>query len=483
MRSCSPSRHTSKTPPRRNVSRALAAFFGVMLATAIGLPTDPLWSQEQVHLRTEQALARAFPKLSRLESAVIRISPERRQTIREERGISVSDAPQRIYRGFAVDGSPLGTALFVDEIGKFRPITFIVSLDPQQKVRDVAVCVYRESHGAEITRSRFLRQFRKKGIDDSLRLHREVINISGATLSGRASIRAVRRALVLVHEQARRDGGLDRLVWREEQPLDLGAVPTERVERRPAMGTLLEVSIEANWEEAGRGIDAVFAVVDRLTQQLDGRRDRSDIARILAASPGEPVSVHPDTLTCLARALEVAEASGGAFDPSRVAGGWKEIHLDTQAGTVTRGPRIERIDLGAIGKGFALDRAAEELDRLGLSRALLNFGGQILALDPPLGCKGWPVAVVDPRAVDCALEIEELTRASVACSGESYRGSHIIDPETGEPAEVPLLTAVFAEDATTADAWSTALAVLGVGETERATRDRAVKRISIAEAR
>ena len=125
---------------------------------------------------------------------------------------------------------------------------------------------------------------------------------------------------------------------------------------------------------------------------------------------------------------------------------------------------MTRIDLGGIGKGYALDRAALRLRELGASRALLNFGGQILALDPPQGQDGWAVAILSPSGLSSADEgsifaVEALSNISLACSGAMHRGAHILDPQTGEPATIPLLTAAYATDAMTADAWSTAGAI------------------------
>jgi Na+-translocating ferredoxin:NAD+ oxidoreductase RnfG subunit len=86
----------------------------------------------------------------------------------------------------------------VEEIGKHRPITFVVGIRPDGKVEDVAVMAYREAYGGEVRSQRFLAQYRGKGPRDDLRPYHEIKNVAGATLSVEAASRAVRKAQALV---------------------------------------------------------------------------------------------------------------------------------------------------------------------------------------------------------------------------------------------------------------------------------------------
>lgn len=130
-------------------------------------------------------------------------------------------------------------------------------------------------------------------------------------------------------------------------------------------------------------------------------------------------------------------------------------------------------DLGAIGKGMALDEAAAVLRAAGVTRALLNFGGQVLALDAPPGSDGWIVDVADPSNRARAAHTLTLVHASLSVTGNAERAidaggrrrGHVIDPRTGEPVDRAAAVAVIAPTATAADALSTALFVLGPGPT------------------
>ena len=444
--------------------------------------TPTLRGEEKVHLTREQAIERALPGATRIESATWIPTEEDCAQFQKQR-VKVPAQAHTLLRGFDKRDKLIGYAMFVDEIGKFRPISFVVALDKKLKTRDVAVCVYRESHGAEITRKRFMKQFRGKKLGDSMRLGRDIIHISGATLSCRSTIRAVGRVLAVVHSRHDRKTGWGDLVFSPDGGgnTDLGRLKSEGISAGPittkriAMGTALEISVDAPVAIARPAIDAAFAEVERLTTLLDGRREASDIARILAVAPGEWVEVDPATVTCLARALDVAKSSGGTFDPTLVAEGFQQIEIDRHR--VRRGAAVTRIDLGGIGKGFALDRAAAILRERGAPRALLNFGGQILALEAPLGRDGWTVAIAHPDGQGGLVELEHLAETSLACSGKQYRGEHIIDPVTGKPAPALGLTVVYADDATTADAWSTACAVRPALISDAVDRDTRLQRV------
>ena len=88
-------------------------------------------------------------------------------------------------------------AALTEEVGKYRPITFMVGVGTDLSIQEVAVLVYRESRGGEVRRTRFLRQYRGKDGEDPIRIDRDIINITGATLSVRALNYGVRKTLAL----------------------------------------------------------------------------------------------------------------------------------------------------------------------------------------------------------------------------------------------------------------------------------------------
>ena len=146
-----------------------------------------------------------------------------------------------------------------------------------------------------------------------------------------------------------------------------------------------------------------------------------------------------------------------------------------------------KLDFGAIGKGYALDRAGALLEKRGLVRALLNFGGQLLALDAPPGEAGWRVEVRDPAKPEATLATVRLSRASISTTADYERGlvigerrmSHIVDPRTGRPVEGMLGVTVVCPTATEADALSTALFVLRGQDGSRYCADHSTRALIV----
>lgn len=170
-----------------------------LVALASLLAAAPAHTQEGEFLSEAEAPAAVFPEGDRLERREIVATEALRSRMQEHLGtVQVSIWEDR-WVMFRVEraGHVLGHAFIVEEIGKHRPITFVVGLAPDGKVRDVAVMAYREPYGGEVRQARFLRQYRDKGLADPMRPYREIKNIAGATLSVEAAGRAVRKAQAL----------------------------------------------------------------------------------------------------------------------------------------------------------------------------------------------------------------------------------------------------------------------------------------------
>jgi thiamine biosynthesis lipoprotein len=213
------------------------------------------------------------------------------------------------------------------------------------------------------------------------------------------------------------------------------------------------------------------------------------------ASGGAPRPASPELLELCAISIQKSERTLGAFDASagplielwkhaagtgippsedeidraRERTGFAGIELDPLHGTARLARAGMALDFGAVGKGYALDRAARELEAVGIHSALLDFGGQLLALDAPPGEPAWIAGVRDPAQPDRVLTRIRLVRRSVSSSGDYERGmklgekiiSHIVDPRSGRPVEGMLGTSVITPTAVEADGLSTALYVLG----------------------
>jgi thiamine biosynthesis lipoprotein len=208
-----------------------------------------------------------------------------------------------------------------------------------------------------------------------------------------------------------------------------------------AMGT--------SWTLAWRG-DApkdlrkhVAEVLEHWEQTLSQWRADSDLSRF---NRGQPAS--PD----LRRALDLAEsirtASGGAFDH----------HILADVHAAGHGPPGNGVDLSAIGKGFAVDRVGEKLRSLGVHDFVFELGGEVLAGDGE-----WMIEIERPIAGKREISRRlTLRRRALATSGNYHQAGHLIDPRTRQPVRRPPgSVSVSAGNCATADAWATALFVLG----------------------
>ncbi|MBI2166917.1 MAG: FMN-binding protein [Candidatus Omnitrophica bacterium] len=163
-------------------------------------------ARNEIYLTPEEALEKAFAGADRIEKEVIRLSPEAEARVARAVGHPLYEREFVLYRGIKA-GNLLGTAMMGEELGKFRPITSMTVVGPDGKVQDVKVLVYRESHGSDVRRKRFLYQYFGKGRDDPIQINQDITSISGATISVRSMNAQVRKALNVIYEASFKKSG------------------------------------------------------------------------------------------------------------------------------------------------------------------------------------------------------------------------------------------------------------------------------------
>lgn len=253
---------------------------------------------------------------------------------------------------------------------------------------------------------------------------------------------------------------------------------------------LLHAADERRAEAAAR---AAFDRIMALDRIMSDYRPDSELRRLEAAGrQWTPISA--ELLEVLTLAHAIARATEGAFDPTvgpmvalwrearatgtrpgatalaaaRARTGWRHLEIDSARGAVRLALPGMRLDLGGIAKGYILQQALHALERHGVSRALIESGGDIVAGDPPPGRAGWRVEAAGADAVFRG-RADALTRAALATSGTSeqvveidgVRYAHLVDPRTGLGITHRTVARVIAPNAATADALATALAIVG----------------------
>ncbi|MHC4203430.1 MAG: FAD:protein FMN transferase [Planctomycetota bacterium] len=261
-----------------------------------------------------------------------------------------------------------------------------------------------------------------------------------------------------------------------------------------AMATTFELLIIHEDERyAAQAAVAAFDEVDRLERDLSRFIENSDIVRINNLPANQPLQLGLDTFECLKIARRIYADTNGAFDitigtllkcwrnddgsprePSpkeidiaRMRTGTNLMQLNESEHTITLSASPVHVDLGGIGKGYAVDRVAELLREWSINVALISGGySSVLALDAPPGKKGWPLTMTNPAGDKEILARPFLKNAALSGSGVQ-KGGHIIDPRTARAIEGRRAAWSSARHATAADALSTAFMIMGIDEIKK----------------
>jgi len=261
------------------------------------------------------------------------------------------------------------------------------------------------------------------------------------------------------------------------------------------MGMPVRLTFHGPDERAARkAAAATFERIAALDRELSDYRPDSELNAINARA-GEWVRVSPDLVSVLDVAQRMARLTAGAFDPTvgplvslwrdarrestmpppeatasaRALVAWRHLEIDRRGRRVRLATPGMRLDLGGIAKGYVLDEALATLADAGITRVLVEAGGDIVAGDPPPGEQGWKVNV--PGADDeFAARAAVLARQALATSGgtsqfvevDGVRYSHVVNPSTGLGLTRAAVVHVLAPDGATADALATAIGVVGL---------------------
>jgi thiamine biosynthesis lipoprotein len=244
-----------------------------------------------------------------------------------------------------------------------------------------------------------------------------------------------------------------------------------------AMATVYEIyAVHPDEQYAAQAAQAAFDLVDRLERELSRFQPNSDITRINQLAAGAHTRVTPTTLECLVIARHMFELTGGAFDVS-IGTGLPSLEIDPDELIVRASTSGVQVDLGGIGKGYAVDLVAELLEDWGLERSLMHGGfSSVLALEPPADVGGWPLTLSDPRDATRVLARLSVRQTALGASGVRKK-DHIVNPRSGEPVRGRLASWVAVPrpgaapgggprmaPATVADALTTAFMLVSVAE-------------------
>jgi len=285
---------------------------------------------------------------------------------------------------------------------------------------------------------------------------------------------------------------------------------------RPMLGTMVSLTVIADTRESGvRASEAAFGEIARIEALMSPKIADSDIARLNRGAARSPVSVSEETFALLRTSIEVSRETGGAFDVSfaSLGGLWKtgsedfrppdalqvtrmlplvdyrKIRLEEEGRRVSLALPGMRLGLGGIAKGYAIGRAVQVLRREGVRASIVDAGGDLQVTGDKFG-DPWRVGLMHPRKKEIILAFSARDGEAVVTSGDyerfaifnGIRYHHILDPKTGFPARGLASVTVVGSDPVLADAYATALFVMGgAGTREFARKNSRIKVILIDE--
>ena len=263
------------------------------------------------------------------------------------------------------------------------------------------------------------------------------------------------------------------------------------------MGSRFEITAVARTQDhAEAAVEAAYAEIDRIEGLISSWRESSETSAINRSAGGPAVEVSRELFDLIRRGMRVSELTGGAFDLTFAGTGklwdfkdptqgvpnenellaslelvdYRLVDLNAGRSSVRLPKTGMKIGLGAIGKGYAANRAAKVLEELDVVGGLVNAGGDLVAFGQRDNGTSWTVGIADPLNPERVFAHVELADRAIVTSGdyEQYfeidgvRYAHILDPRTGWPVRGVTSATVLCADAELADALATSIFVLGV---------------------
>ena len=264
-------------------------------------------------------------------------------------------------------------------------------------------------------------------------------------------------------------------------------------QERAIMGTSILAEVwSTDPGKADAGIAAVMREMHRIDELMSPFRQDSELSLVNREAADHPVKISRELFDLIERSIYFSRISHGAFDITFSSVGYmydyregvapsdadikkalpginyRHIALDRQASTIRFARQGMRIDLGGIAKGYAVDNSIAILSKMGFHQALVTAGGDSRILGDKHG-KPWMTGIRDPRRQDESVVVIPLSDAAISTSGDyeryfmrdGIRYHHILNPKTGKSVRGTRSATVIGPDATTTDALSTTLFVLG----------------------
>lgn len=268
------------------------------------------------------------------------------------------------------------------------------------------------------------------------------------------------------------------------------------------MGTFVEITLNGPiWTDFDKIFKKAFQAMDEVENLADRYNENSKISIVNREAYKYPFEVDEELYNLIEESISISKNTEGAFDitvaplvelwgfyrkknsfPSKDSVkealktvGYDNIVLNREKKSIFLKNNSVEIDLSAIAKGYAVDKAADAIRQFGVTSAIINAGGDVYCIGKKNVFKNWNVGIRNPIDNKKIIKVIHLKNRAVATSGgyenffvhESKEYSHLIDPRTGLPVEASRNATVVAKNCVQADALATALCILGKDKAEQ----------------
>ena len=455
----------------------------------------------QIFTEEEEALAKIFAGCDRIESEFLTFTSEGQKYFKELLKRPDIETTFQVYigkKGNVIDRY----AIITEEMGCFHPITWILSADAEGRILDIAVMIYRESRGHEVSRKRFLKQFEGKSIINSFSPNKDIIKITGATVSVQAVCRGVKKMLAFINEFYIKNTPASmtlalRLTSKEKNVIR--EIPTQVFTTAKIIeGVKAVVAVEVDSERR------FFSIADKAFNEIERieRLFRKELKTLNSVAGETAYPCNKEVFEVVKRCYQYGALTGGAFDVTvsplleqwgvykgkskavreekmmslLKAVSYKNLKIDDDKKVISFAHSQTKVDLGPIVKGYAVDKALELIKIEGISAVCINYGNVTRMLGSPSGKNAWKIGVPHPIKGDSVIGSLSLSDRGVAFAADYSRYSsvqdkiynHLVDPKLGKPVTGGVLAVTaIANTAEEAGALATSLFITGIDGIQR----------------
>tara|TARA_B100000131_G_scaffold320125_1_gene367493 strand:+ start:413 stop:985 length:573 start_codon:yes stop_codon:yes gene_type:complete len=155
---------------------------------------------EQHYATKQEALAKSFSESTQFEEILVTFNQQEIETLNKKIGWKINETEFKLIKAISKENNEIGYAMVLHEKGKYHPITFLVAVTTDYKIKNIVVMIYREKIGKGVRKKRYLKQYKDKTKKDPLIVDYDIMGLSGATISSWSITAGAKKALIIIED-------------------------------------------------------------------------------------------------------------------------------------------------------------------------------------------------------------------------------------------------------------------------------------------